>query len=341
MRHSPAARACAGWLLAGGMLWSVPATARVLEVGPGRAFPSPSAAAAVARNGDSIAIAPDTYFDCAEWHASDLTISGTAPGVTITDRACAGKASFVISGDRVTVRGIDFERIRVPDGNGAGIRAEGRDLTVEDCGFVNNQAGILSGRQGGFLRISNSRFIANGISLDGRPTHAVLVGALDLLRVDHSIFRMGHGGDHVESSAGATELVADTFADEGGHMAGALVMVHGGALTLDGNRFDLAPGAADRPGAVLFTGDASALSVRGNTLVEPQGHVPLLRNWTGLAAVAQDNTVPPNAAAVSDDGTTYHRMRARLAALRDEARQAARTLRHLVGSVARAAHLIS
>ncbi|MDA8250979.1 MAG: hypothetical protein M0Z28_17670 [Rhodospirillales bacterium] len=340
MKAPPAAVVRAGWLIAGGLLWAPPTMARVLAVGPGLPFPLPSAAAAAARNGDQVTIAPDTYFDCAEWRASDLVISATAPGVTITDKACGGKASFVISGDRVTVRGISFDRVRVPDGNGAGIRAEGRDLTVEDCTFVNDQDGILSGRQGGFLRISNSRFIANGISLDGRPTHAVTVGALDLLRIEHSSFAKGRGGDDIDSSARRTEIVADSFADEGGHMAGPLVMVRGGALTLDGNRFDLAPAAADRPGAVLFVGDATALAVRGNTLVEPQGHVPLLRNWTGLSATAQANTAPPNAVVVSDSGTTYHRLRAQLAALRDELRGLAHTLRHIVGSAARAAHLI-
>lgn len=340
MRLRPSGLALAAATLAGAVPGAAPAAARVLEVGPGRAYPLPSAAAAAARDGDSVAIAPGVYFDCAEWHASDLTIAATGPGVTVTDKACAGKAAFVISGDRVTVRGIGFARIRVPDGNGAGIRAEGSDLTVQDCGFVNNQDGILSGRQGGFLRISDSRFIANGASFDDRPTHAVLVGALDLLRIDHTSFREARGGDDVLSSARRTELVADRFADEGGHMAGALVMVHGGALTLDGNTVELAAGAADRPGAVLFTGDASALAVRGNTLVEPAGHVPLLRNWTGLAAEQAANTVPPNAAAVSDSGTTYHRLRSRLAALREQAKAAVRLARHQVAQLARGWGLI-
>ena len=329
-----------GLALASLAMGTAPAVARVLEVGAGQAYPLPSAAAAAAQDGDSVAIAPGVYFDCALWHANDLTIAGTGPGVTITDRACAGKAAFVISGERVTVRGISFERIRVPDDNGAGIRAEGRDLTVQDCAFVNDQDGILSAHEGGVLRISGSRFIANGTSFGDHPTHAVLAGALDLLRIDHSSFAEARGGDHVLSSARRTELVDDRFADEGGHMAGPLVRVIGGALTFDGNTVELATGAADRPGAVLFTGDASALVVRGNTLIEPAGHVPLLRNWTGLAADAAANTVPPGVATVSDDGTTYHRLRAKLAALREQAAAAVRAARHQVAELARAWHLI-
>src|SRR5258708_26983509 len=51
--------------------------------------------------------------------------------VVITDKACQGKALFVITGDDVSVRNLTFTRARVPDGNGAGIRAEGVNLRVE------------------------------------------------------------------------------------------------------------------------------------------------------------------------------------------------------------------
>ena len=321
-------------------LSAVPAAARVLEVGPGRAYPAPGAAAAAAQDGDTVAIAAGSYFDCAQWHASGLTIAGppndeNGPLVTITDKACAGKAAFVIGGDGVTVRGISFERIRVPDGNGAGIRAEGRDLTVLDSRFVNDQIGILAGGSGGFLKIAGTRFTGNGASFDGRPTHAVLAGALDLLRIEHSDFQQARGGDHVVSDARRTELVADHFADAGGHMSGPLVWVNGGALLLEGSTVDLAGGAADRPGAVLVTGDADTLTVRGNTLAEPDGHVPLLRNWSGADAIADANTVPPNVDAVSDSGATYHRLRSRIAGLRALAHDLARTVRHQVADLAR------
>ncbi len=49
---------------------------RILEVGPGRAFRMPSAAAAAARQGDIIRIAPGVYEDCAVWRADRLVIEG-------------------------------------------------------------------------------------------------------------------------------------------------------------------------------------------------------------------------------------------------------------------------
>jgi hypothetical protein len=338
-RRGPELELCLSLVLAA--VWRHPAVGRVLEVGAGQTYEVPSAAAANVRDGDTVAISPGTYFDCALWHASRLTIAATGPDVVITDRACAGKAAFVISGDHVVVRGLVFTRIRVPDGNGAGIRAEGNDLTVEDSRFINNEVGILAGGPGGSLRIAGCTFDANGASLDGRPTHGVSAGTLALLRIDHSTFQQARGGDHIASAALTTELVGNRLADEGGAMTGPLVSVYGGALTLDGNTVELAAGSADRPGAVLVTGGASSIQVHGNTLVEPRGNAPLLRNWTGLAVSEGANTVPANALAVSDSAATYHRLRARLAIWRNQARAILASARHHVAELARKLRLIS
>ena len=66
-----------------------------LDVGPGRAFHTPSAAAAAARQGDVIRIAPGTYEDCAVWRADGLVIEGEdAERVVIGNRTCLGKGVF-------------------------------------------------------------------------------------------------------------------------------------------------------------------------------------------------------------------------------------------------------
>src|SRR5450432_1552718 len=107
-------------LLAIGLSAAAPAYAKTLLVGADQELKMPSAAAAIARADDKIVIEPGEYFDCAIWHAKGLTIEGKGDGVVITDKACAGKALFVIEGDDITVRNITFTRARVPDGNGAG-----------------------------------------------------------------------------------------------------------------------------------------------------------------------------------------------------------------------------
>lgn len=331
----PMRRTCALWLAAAPALAAGPAMARILHVGPGEPYAMPSAAAASAEAGDTVLIAPGTYFDCAVWTASGLTIEGEGEGATLTDKPCNGKAAFVVAGNDVTIRNLTFTRIRVPDGNGAGIRAEGRNLTVAGSRFDNNQVGILAAGQGGVLRVSGSRFTANGAGSGETPLHAVLAGGLDLLRIEGSTFGQARGGGHIISSAARTELVANQLSDEGSSMTGPLVTVQGGSLLLDGNLFVLAPGNAPRPGAVLATGGMTALTVQGNTLTAPGGSVALVRNWTGAAVTETGNTVPPGTDAVSAAGATYHRLRAEAAALRDQAKDATRTLRHWLAVTAR------
>src|SRR3954451_3627054 len=130
--------------LAIGLLAAASTNADTLLVGADHELKVPSAAAAVVHAGDTVVIEPGEYFDCAIWRANGLTIEGKSDGVAITDKACAGKALFVVDGDDITIRNITFTRGRVPDGNGAGIRAEGANLRIERGRFINNENGILS-----------------------------------------------------------------------------------------------------------------------------------------------------------------------------------------------------
>lgn len=319
------------------LLCVTPALAETLQVGQGRAFERPSAAAAVAHDGDTVSIAAGDYYDCAIWRADHLTIVGEGT-VTITDAVCQGKAAFVIPGNGVAVRNIGFARVRAPDDNGAGIRAEGRDLTVEDSRFSNTQMGVLAASPGGgALRVVNCQFSDIGSTLTGRTNFAVRATGYDLVRVERSSFAHARGGADISIDGARAEIVGNRLADEGGHMVGPLVLIQGGALLLEGNSIDLAAGAAARPGAVLVTGDdAEALAVRGNTLRAPDGATPLVRNWSGVDAVASGNIVPDGGEAVTDSGLTWHRVRAMAARTRDAAKALLADARHAAGALLRA-----
>ena|SRR5689334_4435350 len=111
-------------------------------------------------------------------------------------------------------------------------------------------------------------------------------------------------------------------------MRGPLVSIEGGIVILNGNPVDLAPNAAARPGAMPVRGAAEAITLGGNTPVEPAGDVPLLRNWTGVDVTEAGNSVPAGTVAVANSGTTYHRLRNRAEALRTAARDAVGAARH-------------
>jgi hypothetical protein len=54
-----------------------------------------------------------------------------------------GKDLFVTDGNDITIRVLTLTRARVPDGNGAGIRAEGGDLTVQNVHSPTTQDACL------------------------------------------------------------------------------------------------------------------------------------------------------------------------------------------------------
>ena len=55
-----------------------------------------------------------------------------------------GKALLITNGNNITIRNLTLQRARVPDQNGAGIRAQGNNLTIDHVRFLNNQDGILA-----------------------------------------------------------------------------------------------------------------------------------------------------------------------------------------------------
>ena len=109
------------------------AAGRMLRVGPSHEIKTPSAAAAAAQDGDTIEIEAGEYSgDVAVWSANRLTLRGVngMAHLAANGRSAGQKAIWVIRGDDTTVEHIEFSGCQVPDRNGAGIRQEGRGLTV-------------------------------------------------------------------------------------------------------------------------------------------------------------------------------------------------------------------
>ena len=236
-----------------GVLASAAAAASTLTVGHGQQFQTPSAAIGAARGGDTIHIAGGTYYDCAFVARDSLIIEGDGPSTVLTDKTCGGKALLVVDGNNVTIRNLTLQRARVPDGNGAGIRAEGGNLTVSGVRFINNQDGILTAdNTAASLRISFSDFEQNGVCLSsGGCAHAVYTGRLALLHIDHSRFNDTRDGHDIKSRALRTEITASTIEDGPDGTSSYLVDVpNGGALTITDSVLEKGPNCTNRGTAV-------------------------------------------------------------------------------------------
>ncbi len=286
------------------------AEARVLEVGPGRPFSLPSAAAAAAQPGDVVKIAPGTYEDCAVWRADGLVIEGEDfERVIVGNRTCNGKGVFVIPGNNVTVRGVTLTGARSANGNGAGIRAEGVNLTVERVRFLRNENGILhAGVRRGALIVRDSAFIGNG-SCEQDCAHGIYVGPLELLRVERSHFRATREGHHVKSRAYRTEVLDCGIEDGPEGTASYLIDVpNGGAVLLRGNRLSKGPRSANRSTAISIGAEGAdrptpEIRIESNLFTLEGGYRPVfVTNHTATPALLRGNSLPPTVSPLRGNG---------------------------------------
>jgi hypothetical protein len=291
-----------------------PAAAKTLLVGDDQPLKTPSAAAAVATDGDTVVISPHAggYFDCAIWKQNHLTIEGKGAGVIITDKTCAGKGLFVIDGDDVTIRNLTFQRARVPDQNGAGVRTEGGTVHVEKSRFINNENGILGGGTAKTtLTIVDSEFIGNG-KCSPTCAHGIYIGHIGLLHVEHSTFRETKEGHHIKSRALRTEIVGCTIEDgDKGNSSYLVDIPNGGALVMRDNTLEKGPNSQNHSAAVIIGEEGvdqptSEITITGNKFTNDLPmQTTFIRNGTATEANLTGNTLKGKVEALNGDGKTH------------------------------------
>jgi hypothetical protein len=217
---------------------------KVLKVGPGREFAVPSLAAAVARDGDTVEIdAGDYRGDTALWKASRLTLRGVGgmAHMHAPERIANGKGIWVIKGDDTTVEHIGFHEARVKDKNGAGIRLDGKSLTVRHCLFRDNENGILSGsRPDTEVLVEYSEFDHNGHG-DGK-SHNMYIGAIAKFTLRFSYSHMARIGHQVKSRAKENLILYNYLTDEAsGRSSYLLDLPSGGLAYVMGNIMQQGP----------------------------------------------------------------------------------------------------
>jgi hypothetical protein len=185
-----------------------------------------------------------------------------------------GKAIWIIQGNDTVVEDIELSGCSVPDANGAGIRQEGRNLTVRRSSFHDNQNGILTGENTqSTIVIEDSEFANNGAG-DGY-SHNMYIGKVASFTLRGSYSHLAKVGHLVKSRALRNYILYNRLTDETGSASYELDLPQGGPSYVIGNVLQQ---AASTSNATFLSyareserNPSSALWVVGNTFFNARG----------------------------------------------------------------------
>lgn len=242
----------------------------------GQGFATLDAAVASVRDGTAtILIAPGTYHQCVVQAGGRITYKAVRPGTAIFEATvCEDKAAFVLRGRGSTVDGLVFRKLRVRDGNGAGIRIEMGDLSVTRSTFLDSQEGIVGGGHPTVrsVTIDQSSFAGLG-QCDESPScaHSIYLAVDGLVTITRNRFERGTGGHYVKLRARQVAITGNSFDDSAGRKTNYMIdLSEGGTGRIAQNIFVQGRAKENRSGLIVVAAEArtypsDGLRVEGNT----------------------------------------------------------------------------
>lgn len=221
---------------------SAQAEAPYVVVESGRGFDRlQDAIYAIGTGSGTIRFSAGRHVDCAVQEGGEITYTAAQPGsASLEGAACEGKAALVLRGRAARVEGLAFGNVRVPDGNGAGIRLEKGNLSVSQAWFHDSQQGILSANDtASTVVIDKSTFTRLGTCEGGGGcAHSIYIGDYGALTVTRSRFEAGRGGHYVKSRAARIAVLSCSFDDSAGKGTNYMIDLPAGATgKIAGNWF--------------------------------------------------------------------------------------------------------
>ena len=253
----------------------------------------------------TIRISSGYHRDCAVQTAGRIAFVAVEPGRAIFDGVtCEGKAALVLRGRGAKVDGIVFQNLRVPDGNGAGIRLEQSDLAVVNSLFRNSEEGILTGDDGeATLTIDRSTFSRLGRCDRGLScAHSVYTGLYGRVVVTHTRFEKGSGGHYLKTRAATVEIVDNSFDDTQGTATNYMIDLPSGSVGRIANNLFVQGRDKENYSAIIAVAaeerknPSRGLVVEGNRASIPEGigrQSVFVADWSGEPLAIGANTIGP------------------------------------------------
>lgn len=246
-----------------------------ITVGNGQKYSTIASAVAASSSGDTINVNAGTYTNDVLVISHSLTLQAVGGTVNLVGTTQPANQKALIEegapGVNVSISGFDISGATVKDANGAGIRYEGGNLTLNNVNIHNNQNGILSAADPtGSITIANSTFANNGIG-DGK-THNIYVGAIGSLTVKDSTITSAQVGHDIKSRAASTTITGNTITDGStGTASYEIDLTNGGVGDIENNTIEKGANAQN-PIAITFGEEGnvyanSSLTVKGNTII--------------------------------------------------------------------------
>jgi hypothetical protein len=218
------------------IVFSTLLSADTLYIGSTYTYKTPSDAAGTVKNGDVVILAAETYTNQAtQWYVDNITLKGTSKYARLSAPSVISnqKAIWVLKGDNIVVENIEFLNAKVPDRNGAGIRADGKGLTVRNCYFHDNETGILGGR--GTVKVENSIFENNSAG-DGFSHNLYINNTCDTLIFQYCYSHHTKIGHNLKSRAKINLIAYNRIMDEkDGTSSYCIDLPNGGTSVIVGN----------------------------------------------------------------------------------------------------------
>ncbi|WP_353654378.1 carbohydrate-binding domain-containing protein [Azospirillum sp. A1-3] len=266
-----------------------------LTVGSGKMYARLSDAISASKSGDVIQVQAGTYTNDTASINHKLTIQGVGglAHLQTTGNIGNGKGILVANAD-LTLDHIEFSGATVADANGAGVRYQAGNLSIQNCYFHDNQNGILANPSAtGTINITGSEFAHNGSGTG--YTHGIYVGDIAKLTVTNSYFHDTSVGHHIKSRAEVTDITNNRIIDgDGGTASYSIDVPNGGATTIRGNT--IVQSATSQNPAIVAYGEEgglhanSTLAVTGNTIENFNAKSTGVMNASTVQAVVSNNS---------------------------------------------------
>jgi hypothetical protein len=269
------------------------ASAATLTVGPNGMYPAPCAAFAKAAAGDTIEIdAAGTYSgDVCSIKVDNLTIKGVGgrPKIDAAGKVqmVNGKAIWVITANNTLIENVELSGATVEDQNGAGIRQEGKNLTVRNTYFHDNEDGILAGdNDGSTIIVEGCEFANNGFG-DGY-SHNLYINHVDKLVFQYNYSHDCKEGHLLKSRARENYVLYNRLTEQGGSGSYEIDLPSGGKSYIIGNLVQQGP-SSNNPSLVAYGEEPNGINpilelfVVNNTFVNEKANGTFLNIGGGVS----------------------------------------------------------